>query len=88
MSKTFFDMMGAVLDEYHEAKLKAMPGVDMAHYNETLKRELAMNVQQWFYRYIDAIAGNVTEIKHGLELQSNARPHDIPRPPKNRNSLV
>lgn len=87
MSKTFFDMMSAVFEEYHQSKLKAMPGVDMAHYNETLKRELAMNVQQWFFRYVDSIAGNVTEIKKGLELSSNAKPDDF-TPPKNRNSLV
>lgn len=87
MSKTFFDMMDGVLEEYYQARSKTIVGVDMKHYHESIRRELSMNVQQWFFKYVDAIAGNVTEIKKGLDLHANEAPDGGMRPPTSKTGL-
>lgn len=71
MSKTFFDMMDGVLEDYARARMKQIPGVDMAHYYESLKLELAMNVQKWFLKHVETIASNSGELRNVI-LRSNA----------------
>lgn len=83
MSKTFFEMMDGVLEDYAQARLKQINGVDMAHYYKTLKAELAMNVQKWFIKHVETIAVNEKEIKTVL-LGSNEEPY---RTPKNKTGL-
>lgn len=89
MSKTFFEMMDGVLEDYAQARLKQIPGVDMGHYYTTLKAELAMNVQKWFIKHVEAIAGNEAEIKTVI-LESNARSASRTgvQVPKNKESLL
>lgn len=79
MSKTFFDMMDGVLEEYASARMKQIPGVDMAHYFKTLKLELSMNVQKWFIKHVEAIADNKSELKTVI-LRAGEEPKGVNMP--------
>lgn len=85
MSKSFFEMMDAVFDEYYEARSKTIVGVDMAHYYTTLKHELSFNVMQWFIRHVENVSGNKNEII-GRLTEKPTTP-TIKHPPTNKTGL-
>lgn len=78
MSKTFFEMMDGVLEEYAAARAKQIPGIDQAHYYKTLRAELTMQVQKWFIKHVEAIHDHRFELET-IIMRSNSTDHDVPR---------